>query len=153
MRFGFTLTELLVVVAILAILALALFPLSRGTLQGAREKGTAEKVASLLEKLPALARARGEKLTLLGVRTQGGLELRVRAERSGEYLPPPFALSISGVFNPQAPGTVLVVEPSGLVSTSNPIRVGRFLIQASRWGEVCVDPPLKGRACANMQVR
>lgn len=138
---GFTLIEALVTLAVVSIVLTIAIPQVNSSILERQRRGALQTTAGLLESLPAVARARQDQLVVRGVNTSDALEIRVFSTREGDYLPPPLQVRIPRRLNPQTTGDpIATVDPTGVVTGSNPVRIGTTTVSLSRWGQITTTP-------------
>lgn len=109
---GFSLTELLVIVAGLAVLAAATFPLMAGAMQRARARGAAETLAAAIRDARTRAIATGWQYRVVAFDVGGAVPNAVRIEGIDPSAPgpPPWPLATATI-PPAFYGPTQVYEP------------------------------------------
>ena len=138
---GFTLAEALITLAVVSILLTIVTPRVNSTILERQRREALQTTTGLLESLPAVARARQDRLEVRGVNTNAALEIRVYSTREEDYLPPPLRVRIPWHLNPQITNDpIATVDSTGIVTRSHPIRIGTVTLHLSRWGRVTTTP-------------
>lgn len=138
---GFTLPEVLVALAVLAVLLAILLPGVGGALRSRQAADAPKKVAALIRTASAMAASQEVYVEVVHDPTRGRVYLRRSEASSGPFLDlgPAFQVSLPPGTAVAPSGFPLRFNPAGLLEASSyPVKVtvGSRTLSVSRWGDV-----------------